>query len=197
MRARFCFMSGKKPPKNRLKLADIKLWQDMTRDVSRRAGADYTDVSDDEADDAPVEVPEMPAVRPVLAAKAGGNPVPRGAGGIDGRTEARLRKGQIRPEATLDLHGMGQVEAHGALVAFVGRCAARGLRCVLVITGKGRGGLSAQDFDWLAPKRGVLKSRVPDWLVEPAMAVHVARFVEAKRRDGGDGALYVYLRRAR
>lgn len=188
-------MSKKKPPKDRLRPADVSLWQRMTRDVDRRDGADYVafDV-EAEVENVP-DMPLLPEVRPVLARAGAPDFVEKGPGGVDGHVEARLRKGQIRPEATLDLHGMGQIEAYGALVDFVQGAVARGLRCILVITGKGRGGLLSGDIDWFAPKRGVLKQRVPEWLSERKMQGYVARFMEATPKDGGGGALYVYLRK--
>jgi DNA-nicking Smr family endonuclease len=110
---------------------------------------------------------------------------PRQAPGLDRRTAERLRKGQIAVEARLDLHGHTQAEAHRALVGFVAGSAAAGRRCVLVITGKGTRGA------------GVLRASVPAWLNDPALRPKVLAFAPARPRDGGEGALYVLLRRAR
>ena len=99
-----------------------------------------------------------------------------------------LRRGQLRPEARIDLHGMHQTEAHGALTAFVAESRARGLRCVLVITGKG-----------LRPDgtTGVLRAAVPHWLNQPDLRERIVAFTHATPRDGGDGALYLLLKRKR
>lgn len=83
----------------------------------------------------------------------------------------------------IDLHGLTQDRARAALEAFLGRAWADGWRAVLVITGKGVQG------------DGVLRRRVPDWLGDPALSHMVAGVSEAHRRHGGEGALYVALKR--
>jgi DNA-nicking Smr family endonuclease len=99
----------------------------------------------------------------------------------------RLRRGQMRPEARLDLHGMTRKEAYAALTAFIPRAQADGRRCVVVITGKGR----------VSEGGGVLRNEVPGWLNAPAIRQSILGFAAAQPRDGGTGALYVLLRRAR
>ena len=103
--------------------------------------------------------------------------------GVDRATAERLKRGRYQVEARLDLHGMTQAEAHRALAGFVGRSRAAGRRCVLVITGHGR------------MTGGVLKSAVPRWLAEPGLRPDVLAITPAQPRAGGDGALYVLLRR--
>src|SRR6202012_5248318 len=83
----------------------------------------------------------------------------------------------------IDLHGLNHDQARAALTRFIERCVAEDWRAVLVITGKGAQG------------DGVLKRRVPDWLAEPPIRQHVAGVSEAHRRHGGEGALYVALKR--
>ena len=107
--------------------------------------------------------------------------------GVDGRTFARLKRGRIRPEARLDLHGRTLAEAQREVGAFLARSAARGLRCVLVITGKGRVG---------APG-GTLRTELPRWLDAARADGRVLAAAEARQEDGGAGARYVLLRRAR
>ena len=85
----------------------------------------------------------------------------------------------------IDLHGLGQDAARTALTSFISCAAARGLRGVLVITGKGTLGDS------------VLRRRTPEWLAEPALRPMIAGISEAHRRHGGAGALYVALKRPR
>ncbi len=90
----------------------------------------------------------------------------------------------------LDLHGMTQAEAHGALMAFLRRSQAAGHRLVLVVTGKGR------PEDALRPgDRGILRRVVPHWLVLPDARPIVLGWTEAGPRQGGSGALYIRLRR--
>lgn len=110
--------------------------------------------------------------------------------GLDRGTAQALRKGRRAPDARLDLHGMTLDQAHGALATFVQDQRARGARCVLVITGKGGGGASARGT-------GALRRDVPRWLRQPPLAGMVTGVFEAHARHGGEGALYVYLRKAR
>lgn len=103
----------------------------------------------------------------------------------DGRTMRRLKRGRIHPEAVLDLHGHTLARAHEALHRFIARAQGSGVRCVIVITGKG-----AID----APS---LRAEVPRWLNESGLRGLILGFSEARPQDGGAGALYVLLRRVR
>jgi DNA-nicking Smr family endonuclease len=105
-----------------------------------------------------------------------------------GRANAeRLKRGLHKIEARLDLHGMTQTEAHRELAAFVAASRELGLRCVLVITGRG-----------LTPNgSGVLKGSVPRWLEKPELRRQVLAIAPAQPRHGGAGAIYVLLRRRR
>lgn len=112
---------------------------------------------------------------------------------MDGRTHRRMMRGKLAPEARIDLHGLTLAHAQPALAAFVASSHAAGRRLVLVITGKGR----ADDGDWTGRRPGALRRQVPLWLHAPPLSRIVQQVVPAHRRHGGDGALYVYLRRAR
>lgn len=114
--------------------------------------------------------------------------------GLDRRTSERLRKGQLPIEARIDLHGMTQERARAALDHFIVSAADRGLRAVLVITGKGSGGWSDP---WSMPRSGILRANVPRWLHEQPNGPRILAFSEAQPQDGGGGALYVLLRRRR
>lgn len=108
----------------------------------------------------------------------------------DPRLERRARRGRMPIEATLDLHGLTQQAAKSALYGFITNASRRGLRCVLIVTGKGaRGPASAT-----APGRGVLRARAREWLRENALRQIVARAGEAHPRHGGAGAFYVFLK---
>jgi DNA-nicking Smr family endonuclease len=107
---------------------------------------------------------------------------------MDKRTATRLRRGQIAIEGRIDLPGMTQDEAHGALTGFIKSSAGIGRRCVLVITGKGLGkGLGG----------GVLRSQLPRWLNTEELHPLILAFAPAQPKDGGGGAFYVYLRKRR
>ncbi len=113
--------------------------------------------------------------------------------GVDRRTATRLRRGQLAIEGKLDLHGFKQPQARRALDTFIGKAAEDGRRCLLVITGKGeRVGV---EEGWRGS--GVLREAVPVWLNDPANRDHILSFCHAQPRDGGDGALYVLLKRKR
>ena len=100
----------------------------------------------------------------------------------------RLRRGTIPPETQVDLHRCTQDQAHRLLTGFLAASQASGRRCVLVITGKGYGSDGAV---------GVLKTMVPRWLDEPPNRGRVLAYCHANLSHGGDGALYVLLRRDR
>lgn len=108
---------------------------------------------------------------------------------MDARTHGKMRKGRLKPEARIDLHGMTLAQAHRALIGFVLSSRAAGHRLVLVITGKGRMRDDSQST------RGLLREQVPDWLTLPPLADHVLDVTTAHANHGGGGALYVYLRR--
>lgn len=114
---------------------------------------------------------------------------------LDRRTEEKLRKGKMPIEGRLDLHGMNQTQAHESLVRFVASCYDQGLRCVLVITGKGKS--KSTSNDWLSPSKGILKENVPLWLEERPLKDIVLKFFKAQPKDGGSGALYIYIKRKR
>ena len=103
--------------------------------------------------------------------------------GVQKKTLRRLRRGQIRIEDELDLHGMRVHEATEALATFLAESRARGLRCVRIIHGKGFGSDAG---------RSVLKEKVARWL---RLRDEVAAYVSARPGDGGTGALYVLLKR--
>jgi DNA-nicking Smr family endonuclease len=121
--------------------------------------------------------------------------VPRAAP-LDRQTSRQLDKGKLEVEARLDLHGMRQRDAHAQLRRFLKTAQARGLRHVLVITGKGADQAAAKSF-YEEDERGVLRNAVPHWLAEPEFAALVVSFSPAPRRLGGECALYVRLRRPR
>ncbi len=111
---------------------------------------------------------------------------------MDARAHKRLTRGKLRPEARIDLHGMTLAQAHPALMSFIIGEHASGTRLCLVITGKGK----ARDFEAPMPVRmGALRYSVPQWLRLPPLAGLVLQITQANIRHGGEGALYIYLRR--
>lgn len=119
-------------------------------------------------------------------------------GGLDGRTTRKLERGDLAPDAKLDLHGLTEQAAHRALTSFILTAHQRGLRLVLIVTGKGGrkpDPYAPFDLELNGRARGVLKTMVPRWLGEPALARLIADVRAAHRRHGGEGALSVYLRK--
>ena len=117
---------------------------------------------------------------------------------FDRKKARKIRSGQVDIEARIDLHGMHRDEAHDALIGFLRRCQSKDQRWVLVITGKGK--LSDRDddapFDMTRRREpGVLKRNVPRWLDEPDVRPLVVSYTTAAPQHGGDGALYVHLRK--
>jgi DNA-nicking Smr family endonuclease len=98
----------------------------------------------------------------------------------------RLRSGTTPIDARIDLHGMGAAEARTAVEAFLRNARVSGERCVLIIHGKGEHSPRAQP---------VLRGEIGAWLSQGAASEHVAAFVTADKDDGGEGAVYVALRR--
>ena len=105
--------------------------------------------------------------------------------GIDRRSWLRLKRGKVEIEDSVDLHGLTQQQAHSRLDRFLADAQRAGLRCVLVVTGKG------------LMNGGVLRHMVPRWLNEGANRERVVAFLPAQPKHGGGGALYLLIRRRR
>ena len=113
------------------------------------------------------------------------------------RLKQRVARGREPIDARLDLHGMTQQEAHAALLRFLHRAQADGVKTALVVTGKGlRKSSSGVERD-ADHKPGVLKRQVPMWLALPEFRLLVVGFDDAHVGHGGEGALYVRLRRGK
>lgn len=135
-----------------------------------------------------------PAAKPVAKSPPKLAPAARGEA-LDRQTARKLERGHVAVEARLDLHGMRQREAHAALRKFLKWARSRDYRHVLIITGKGAEADTRRSF-YEEDARGVLRSAVPHWLAAPDLAPLIVSFAEAPRRLGGEGALYVRLRKA-
>jgi DNA-nicking Smr family endonuclease len=109
------------------------------------------------------------------------------------RLRRRVARGREPIDDRIDLHGHTQTKAHAALLRFLRGAQADGAKVVLVVTGKGTG---RGDRD-AAAERGVLKRQVPMWLAQAEFRPFVLGFEDAHIGHGGEGALYVRLRRGR
>ncbi|MCF3933657.1 Smr/MutS family protein [Acuticoccus sp. M5D2P5] len=179
--------------KRTLRESEKSLWEKVAQTVSplrphaekpkaKAAAADTAAAPPSEAAHAPAPSPPSPASLPAKSAKT--KRKPPSAGEIDRKTRRKISRGTLAIDARIDLHGMTQEEAERALIRFIDSCSGRGLRVVLVITGKGQGGEG----------RGILRRSVPVWLTRQSLTRHVVSFSPAGPTHGGDGALYVRLR---
>jgi DNA-nicking Smr family endonuclease len=109
------------------------------------------------------------------------------APGIDRAHLRRLRKGEPEPDWELDLHGLTAAEARRDLRIAIAEARQEGVRCLHVIHGRGRHSEGG----------AVLRESLPDWLAKAPLDRHVMAFATALPEDGGEGAVYVLLRRAR
>ena len=108
--------------------------------------------------------------------------------GLDIRLVRKLRTGEFSRQAALDLHGMTSDAAHLEVENFILGAVRMGLRCVLIVHGRGRN----------SPGQiPVLKDRLQQWLTRAKLARLVLAFATARPHDGGPGAMYVLLRRER
>ena len=165
------------------------LWSAITRSVSPLPGR----AIDDEPEDAAPNAAAAAAQRARASAPAEkiAPPLPKPSAPplapLGRRLRQRVARGREPIDARFDLHGLTQAEAHAALSRFLHAASVRGARLVLIITGKGRSGGEA----------GVLRRQVPLWLALPEFRDLVIGFEDAHSAHGGEGALYVRLRRRR
>lgn len=140
-----------------------------------------------------------PTLPPAIVKAAGSaHRAPPPLAAFERKKVRRIVAGTVEIEARLDLHGARQSEAHHRLRGFIHQCISAGMATVLVITGKGgrREQLPMAPFDDLdARDHGVLRRAVPMWLAEPELRSLVVSFTTAHQRHGGEGALYLHLRR--
>jgi DNA-nicking Smr family endonuclease len=178
--------------RRRLSDDERSLWGGVTRSIAplrgRRAqSADPPAATATAAVRAPIAPKSRPVPAPPVHAPAGPPPLaPLGR-----RFKQDVARGRRAIDGRLDLHGMTQAQAHGALLSFLRSAQARGGRTVLLITGKGAPG---DDF---TRERGVLRRQVPLWLRLSEFRHYVVGFEAAHIGHGGEGALYVSLRRSR
>jgi DNA-nicking Smr family endonuclease len=171
--------------RSRLLSADeLELWNVVTADVrpARARPRLETPVAPLKptaaiASESPRQKPETPRQAPPIA-------------DIDHRTRTKLRRGQLEVDAKLDLHGLRQDEAQRVLIEFLRRAQANGAKMAIIVTGKGQRG---QGMD--GAQGGVLRRMAPMWLQAPNLRDVVVSFGEAARNHGGEGALYVRIRR--
>ena len=129
-----------------------------------------------------------PSIRPAIAPRRVAQEP-----GLDSHWDRRLKAGQLQPELTLDLHGHNLDAAYDRLMSGVAQARAIGARTILLVTGKPRP-VEAADR---GAKRGAIRAKVLDWLAASSHHSASAAVRRAHQRHGGDGALYIVLKRER
>ncbi len=132
-----------------------------------------------------------PALTPNTSAPAAKPQARSLRGSLDGHWDRRLKSGEIMPDVSLDLHGHGLDAAYTRLMRGMMQASASGARVMLVVTGKERP-VDAADR---STSRGAIRAKILDWLAASDYADNIAAIRKAHRRHGGDGALYIVLRR--
>jgi DNA-nicking Smr family endonuclease len=171
---------------SRRRLSDDEraLWRGVARGVTplrRGAGAPLGGAPDQVKAEMP---PAQSAPKERAQAKQ-----PPALAQFDRRLRQRVARGRTPIDARLDLHGMTQQRAHAALLHFLAQAQAQDARLVLVVTGKGIRDANS------ASERGVLRRQVPLWLSLPEFRRFIVSFEPAHISHGGEGALYLRLRR--
>jgi DNA-nicking Smr family endonuclease len=181
--------------KRRATPEELELWRHVAQTVRPIKSKRRAVQPKDEAASAPAVKKAAKAAAPAAPAPKQPPPAPAKphelthglSHGIDRRQAERFRKGKLPIEGKIDLHGRTQQNAHDDLLAFLKRAHASGKRTLLVVTGKGM----------TTSKTGVLRQAVPRWLNEPSFRSLVLAFDYAEPQHGGEGALYVLLKRVR
>lgn len=190
--------TGGRPRRRRgLHPEEKALWEHVTRSVAPMRPLPARPAGEEAS--APSEAPAEKAAKPAraepraLPAPPKPPPGPPPLAPLEPKLRRRLSRGADAVDARLDLHGLTQAAAHGRLIAFLRGAQGAGHGLVLVITGKGQG------MTVLAGEggRGVLRRLVPQWLAAPELRSVVVGFETAGRGHGGEGALYVRVRRIR
>src|SRR5437868_7225714 len=186
------------PPSPRRKRAlseeERALWDTVAKEIRplrKKPRAGKTDVASAEMEPtaaAKAAVPPNPL--PLAKIPRATKPITPPLAPLGRRERSKLSRGRKEIDARLDLHGMTQTRAHRVLFTFLQRAHSDGLTFVLVITGKGKAAGGEAE-------RGVLRRQVPQWLGLPEFRSLVVGFEEAHIGHGGEGALYVRVRRSR
>jgi DNA-nicking Smr family endonuclease len=183
------------PPRRRRNLSEEEraLWESVAKQTNplRKKPRAAKALAGSPVADVPAAVKPAASPKPVPSAKIVRAPKPGAPplAPIGRRERSQLSRGKKEIDARLDLHGMTQTRAHHALAAFLQRAHSNGLSFVLIITGKGKMGAESE--------RGILRRQVPQWLNLPEFRALVVGFEEAHIGHGGEGALYVRIRRSR
>jgi DNA-nicking Smr family endonuclease len=168
---------------------DRRLWSRVERTLDKvtvKAAAPEPEALASQEPKSPPKFVKPPKPPPPPAPVEKPRPVPHAAPHeLEPRRHRRLARERDPIDAKIDLHGHGRFQAQDALTSFLLGAHTRGYRAVLVVTGKGSrsGGV------------GVIRASVAEWVAQPPLRAIVAGVSPAHRRHGGEGAVYVTLRR--
>ncbi|MSO72126.1 MAG: DNA mismatch repair protein MutS [Rhodospirillaceae bacterium] len=172
---------------------DAKIWRYVTRSVEPLKGMMARHPALDQAEtDPPASSRVSPALRSQMPPRPSRIPIPPTpltlgtTADIDRRTAQRLKRGDMAVDGRIDLHGLNLDQAHDALAVYIRSAYARGARCLVVVTGKGKG-----------ESIGKIRNETPHWLNQAPLRSLILAVASARPRDGGEGALYVLLKRKR
>lgn len=181
------------PPKDKvLSEDDRRVWQQVAATVKPLPVCFDNEIFSEVLDSPPMNVApvrSLPAARPAVMRSKPAVGLPEltvgHMPGLDKRLAERVKRGVLATDGRIDLHGLTRDQAQNRLIQFIVKSYEHGLRKIVVITGKGQAG------------GGVLKIEVPRWLNLPVLRSKVLGFSYAQPKDGGEGALYVLLKRHR
>ena len=177
-------MNAHDDKRQRLNAQDRALWGEFTQSVRPLTPRSPTPLSRSARS---ARAPAAASAMPVASVRKAAPQVEA----IERRQKQQLARGRVEIDARLDLHGKTQAQAHAELMRFLRRAQSQGAKFVLVITGKGA---LARNH---GGEPGVLRRQVPLWLRQPELRSCVSAFEQAHVVHGGEGALYVRLRRQR
>lgn len=132
-------------------------------------------------------------VPPVRRAEPQPPPRPAPVPVLDSSWEKKIRGGRLIPDLSIDLHGLNLAAAHLRLERLLAEAVVNDARVLLVVTGKPR---SHRPLPGESGKRGAIRAEIGDWLGRSAYASRIASVRSAHLRHGGEGALYIILRRS-
>ncbi len=116
-----------------------------------------------------------------------------------GEINKQLKKGKIKIDRRVDLHGYSLIKAKEKLESEIIKCHSRNMRCILFVTGKGAVPKkeALDEYDEVPPKLfyGKIKNNIALWLREEKLSKYVLTYQNANHEQGGDGAIFVYLRK--
>ena len=176
-------------PRRDLSPDDLKVWRHVARSVKPLMDSPRHPEDDDVEE---IPRPRVAVTESELPARAVVRPQPPAplklgtVANIDRRTAQRFTRGEMQVDGHIDLHGLTLDQAHSALTGYIRAAAGRGARCVVVVTGKGKG-----------ESIGRIRAEAPHWLNQSPLRPLILAVTQARVQHGGTGALYVLLKRKR